>query len=235
MSATSAPREVERYAWLGGAVFVVFLVAEAGISLAVKANQDDSAAKIAGELADHRKTLIVVACLSIVYAVGFVIYLTRLNDLLRRNSIDRRFWESWVLIGGVLFITLHGVSDIGIIGMLGGKVAVYSAQRNQGLAYMLYLLTYALAASAMSSAASLPSQRVSVLATPVLPRWLGWMAILASPFLCFEGFGLGGVIGSFGLVVDLIGFVLLLILVLISSIVLFMRGDAAAQGAAGTA
>jgi len=43
-----------------------------------------------------------------------------------------------------------------------------------------------------------------------------------------QGFGLGGVIASFGLVLDLIGFLLLLVFVLASSIILVMRKSAAA-------
>ena len=218
-----------RYAWVGGIVFVVFLIAEAGVSLAIKANQDDSAAKIAGELADHRRTLIVAACLSIVYAVGFVVYLTRLHELLRGEPSGPRFMFSWVLIGGVLFVTLHGVSDIGIYGMLGGKVATYSAQHNEGLAYMLYLLTYALdSVGDVFASLFMLAAGLRLLASRALPRWLGWLALLVSPFLLVQGFGLGGVISSFGLALDLVGFLLFLVFVLASSIVGLSRGGAPA-------
>ena len=69
----------------------------------------------------------------------------------------------------------------------------------------------------------------------VLPRWLGWVAILASPFLFLQGFGLGGVVGSFGLILDLVGFLLVLIFVLLSSIILLSREHSAANTAPGTA
>ena len=46
------------------------------------------------------------------------------------------------------------------------------------------------------------------------------MAIVAAPFLFVQGFGLGGVIGTFGLVIDGIGFVLFLAFVLLSSVAL---------------
>jgi hypothetical protein len=62
----------------------------------------------------------------------------------------------------------------------------------------------------------------------VLPRWLGWLAIVAGCLLLLQGFGLGGVIATFGLVLDLIGFVLFLIFVLASSIVLLRRGETGA-------
>jgi hypothetical protein len=48
----------------------------------------------------------------------------------------------------------------------------------------------------------------------------------AAPFLFAQAFGLGGVIGSFGLVLDLTRSLLLLIFVLASSLVLLARADA---------
>ena len=113
---------VQRYAWAGGVLFVVALVTEAVIAVGVKASQNDSAAKIANELEAHHQRLVAIACISILYAIGFTMYLTRLHDLLREEPSQPRFLSSWVLTGGVLFVTLHGVSDIGITGL---AVAAY--------------------------------------------------------------------------------------------------------------
>jgi hypothetical protein len=65
----------------------------------------------------------------------------------------------------------------------------------------------------------------------VLPRWLGWVSILAGILFFLQGFGLGGVIASFGLVLDLIGFVLFLVFVLVSSVILLAREDAVPETA----
>jgi ABC-type multidrug transport system permease subunit len=54
----------------------------------------------------------------------------------------------------------------------------------------------------------------------VLPHWLAWIAVTSGTFLFVQGFGLGGVIGTYGLVLDLIGFVLFLFFVLLSSAIL---------------
>jgi hypothetical protein len=135
-------RALERYAWIGGLLYVVALVGEGVISVGFKLSQDDSAAKIAHSLDDHHKRLILVFPLRPLCS-GFVIWLTRLDDLLRRTSKGRRFFASWVLIGGVLFVALNSVSDIGIYALLAGKVASY-ARHDPGLAYTLYLLRYAL-------------------------------------------------------------------------------------------
>jgi hypothetical protein len=213
-------RKWERYSWAAGIVFVAALVAESVISVAVHANQDDSASKIATELHDHRSRLVVIACISIVYAVAFVVYLTRLQELLRDAAPASRVLHWWVLTGGVLFVTLHGVSDIGITGMLGAKVASYAAQHDIGLSYTLYLLTFALdsVGDVFASLFALAAAAI-VIRSGVLPRWLGWVLIAVSPLFFLQGFGLGGVISTFGLILDLIGFLLLLIFVLASSVV----------------
>jgi Domain of unknown function (DUF4386) len=222
----ASARGVARYAWLGGILYVVALIAEGAISLGFKISQDDSAAKIANSLHDHHTRLILVFCLCILYVVGFVIYLTRLSDVLRRASNGRRFFASWVLVGGVLFVTLHGVSDVGIYGLLAGKVAAYSAHHDQGISYMLYLLTFALdSVGDVFASFFMLGSGLLVLETRVLPRWLGWIAVAASPFLLLQAFGLGGVIGSFGLALDLIGFLLLLIFIAVSSVVGLTRND----------
>jgi len=62
----------------------------------------------------------------------------------------------------------------------------------------------------------------------VLPRWLGWIPVIGGIVLFLQAFGLGGVIGTYGLVLDLIGFVLFLLFVLLSSAIL-VRNRAPAQ------
>ncbi len=59
-----------------------------------------------------------------------------------------------------------------------------------------------------------------------LPRWLAWVSTLVAILLFFQAFGLGGVIASFGLVLDLIWYVLLLFFVLASCVILLRRKSA---------
>jgi hypothetical protein len=225
--AMAAPRATdawERYSWAAGIVFVVALVAEVAVAAGIPVNQDDSATTIARELDAHRGALIAVACLSIVYADAFLIYLWRLHAMLGRNTDRAAGLATLVLVGGVLFVTAHAVSDIGITGMLGAKLAAFSVRHDAGLSYTLYLTTYALDSvgdvlgSLFAGAAG-----VLVLRTGRLPRWLGWTALAVGVLFVVQGFGLGGVIAFFGLVVDLIAFVLLLVFVLVTSAVLLRR------------
>jgi hypothetical protein len=144
----------------------------------------------------------------------------------RRRETSGTRLSTFVLVGGVLFVTLHSVSDIGITGMLGAKVAAYSVQRDPGLSYALYLTTFALdSVGDVLGSVFAVATGLLVLRTGVLPRWLGWVAALTGLLFFLQGFGLGGVIATFGLVLDLIAFVLLLVFVAVSSVVL-MAGDA---------
>src|SRR5208282_5342996 len=76
----------ERYAWVAGVLFVIALATEIVVAVGVELSQNDSAAKIANGLHAHEKRLIVIACLSVVYAVTFVIYLSALHNRLRGDT-----------------------------------------------------------------------------------------------------------------------------------------------------
>jgi hypothetical protein len=164
---------------------------------------------------------VVVEGFCVVYAVMFPIYLWKLYDrFLHTDAEGSGALGSLLLVGGVLFVALHALSDIGIYGVLDGKLATFGAQHDHSVSYTLYMFTYAVdsVADVFGSLFAFAAG-VLVFRSGVLPRWLGWVSILAAPLLFLQAFGLGGVIASFGLVLDLIGFVLLLVFVLISSVV----------------
>ena len=108
VAATRTSSAWERYAWAAGILYVIALVAETVVGvLGGGLSQNASAAKIANTLYDHRGRLLVIACLSVVYAAMFLIYLAKLHDLLRRDTDRPRFLGSLVLTGGTLFIALQ--------------------------------------------------------------------------------------------------------------------------------
>ena len=229
--ATRTTTAWERYAWTAGIVFVVALLAESVVSTGVGLTQDDSAAKIASGLHEHRVRLLVITYLSAVYAAAFVIYLCSLYNVLRFHAERARILSYLVLVGGVLFVAMHAVSDVGITGLLGAKLASFGDQHDHGLSYMLYLVTFAVdsVGDVFGSLAAVAAGLL-VLRSGVLPRWLGWVSILAGILFFLQGFGLGGVIATFGLVLDLIAFVLFLIFVLASSVIFLRRGDPVGSG-----
>ena len=233
--ATRSLRAWARYAWAAGILYVVALVAESVVGvLGGGLSQNGSAAKIANTLYDHHGRLLVVSYLSVVYAAMFLIYLSKLYDLLRRDTDRTRFLGSLMLVGGALFIALHAVSDVGIFGLLGAKLASFGSQHDQGVSYALYLMTYGLdsVADVFGSLFAFAAGAL-VIGSGVLPRWLGWASVLAGILFFLQGFGLGGVISSFGLVLDLIGFVLFLIFVLVSSVLMLARQNALPGSANG--
>ncbi|MDQ6841980.1 MAG: DUF4386 family protein [Actinomycetota bacterium] len=206
-------------------------MAESVVAIGVGLTQNDSAAKMASALYEHHERLVVIACLSVVYAAAFVIYLCSLYNLLRGAATERlRILGSLVLVGGVVFVVLHAVSDIGITGLVGAKLAAFGAQHDQGVSYALYLTTYALDSVAdVFGSLSAIAAGLLVMRSGVLPRWLGWTAIVTGILLFLQAFGLGGVIATFGLVLDILGFVLFLIFVLVSSIIMLRREDTASN------
>ncbi len=222
MGATRTAGAWERYAWAAGIVFVVAVVAESALSFAFGVDQNDSAAKIAKALDDHRRRLVLITGLCVVYAAAFPIYLSNLYALLR--GYGDRALAALVLLGGLLMIALHAVSDVGIYGLLAGKLASYGVQHDPGLSYTLYLLTYAVdSVGDVFGSLFMFATGVLVLRSRLMPRWLGWVAILVGILFFAQGFGLGGVVATFGLVVDGIGFVLFLVFVLVSSVILLAR------------
>jgi hypothetical protein len=219
-----AARDWGRYAWAAGIIYVIALVAESVVAVGVGLTQNDSAGKMANALYEHRGRLVVIACLSVVYVASFLIYLWSLYNLVRGTRDRPRLLAPLVLAGGVLFVALHAVSDIGITGLVGAKLAAYGAQHDHGVSYSLYLLTYAFdsVADVFGSLFALATGLI-VLKAGVLPRWLGWVSIVVGILFFMQAFGLGGVIASFGLVLDIIGFLLLVIFVLASSVIVLRR------------
>jgi hypothetical protein len=218
------------YAWIAGIVFVVALVAETGLSVAIPLDQDDSAAKIARELDKHRHLLVVVATISTVYVAAFPIYLVGLHQRLVEATGPRTMLGPLMLIGGSLFVALHAVSDVGVYLLLAGKLASYSAQHDAGLAYLLYLLTFALdSVGDVFGSLFAFATGLAVLRGNALPRWLGQMALAIGVLLLVQAPMLGGVVTPLGLLVDGLGFILLLVFVLVSSIVQLRAGAAPAS------
>jgi hypothetical protein len=203
VAATRTSSAWERYAWVAGILYVIALVAVSVVELLGGGlSQNASAAKIANTLHDHRGRLLVIACLSVVYiAAMFLIYLAKLYDLLRRDTDRSRYLRLARREARVVRVAarsgrvLHAVPDDLWPGQRRGRV-------RQSLCFR---------------------GRRAVIGSGVLPRWLGWVSILAGILFFLQAFGLGGVIASFGLVLDGIAFVLFVIFVLVSSVILLTR------------
>ena len=214
----------QRFGWAAGIVFIGALIADFVVTSGIPINQNDSPAKIATELNQHSTRLIIVACVCVVYAAAFLVYAWTLFCHLRGDPHPGHAIATLVLVGAVLMVACHALSDVAITGLVGGKVASYSAHHDPGLSYMLYLLTFAISSlgDVFGSVFMLAVGHLT-LRGGMLPRWLGYVAVVSAVGLFVQGFGLGGVIADFGLVFDLIGFALFMLFVLASSIVMLRR------------
>jgi hypothetical protein len=214
----------QRYGSMAGLVFVAAVIADIAITVGIPVNQNDSPAKIASELDKHASNLIAVACVCVVYAAAFLVYIWKLHELLRSNDEQSRRLAILVLVGGLLMVAFHALSDVAITGLVGAKVASYSAANDPGLSYAMYLLTFAISSLGdVFGSVFMVAAGDLTFRTRLLPRWLGYVAIVAGVCLFLQGFGLGGVIGNFGLAFDLIGFGLFLLFVAASSVSMVRR------------
>jgi hypothetical protein len=110
------------------------------------------------------------------------------EEIARELQIHPPGLASLVLIGGVLFVALHAVSDIGITVMLGAKVAAYSAQHDPGLSYTLYLLTFALdSVGDVFGSLFFIAAGVLLLGGRELSRWLAWQQLPPASCSSFRG------------------------------------------------
>ena len=143
--------------------------------------------KMASALQVHRERLLMIAYFSVVYAPMFLIYLCSLYSLLRGDENWPRMLGLLLMAGGVVWITLHAVSDIGITGLVGAKLATYGSGHDQGASYTLYLMTFALDSVAdVFGSLSAVAAGLLVIRSGLLPRWLGWVSILAGSCSSFK-------------------------------------------------
>jgi heme A synthase len=93
---------------------------------------------------------------------------------------------------------------------------------------MLYLMTFALdsVGDVFGSLFAIATGAL-VIRNGALPRWLGWVAVVVGIAFFLQGFTLGGVVATFGVAVDGLGFVLLLAFVMASSAIMLRRGNPA--------
>jgi hypothetical protein len=75
VAAAQKPAAWERYAWAAAILFVLAPLVDFVVAASIPINQNDSAAKIASQLDAHSTRLLVIACVCVVYAAMFPIYL----------------------------------------------------------------------------------------------------------------------------------------------------------------
>lgn len=186
---------VQRLAPLSGIVFFVLLAAALEWS-GDSPEPDASPAKIVSWYTDHHSRELVTAVLVAVAAVFLAGFVSALRERVRAAEGEARFWSNVVLIGGAAAVagfllgaaTAAALADAGA-NQLGSAALVTLNELSfgsvMGLMLPLAVMLFGAAGATLSAA--------------VLPRWLGWAALVLGIVMfvpadfAFLGFVLSGI------------------------------------------
>jgi hypothetical protein len=222
---------------LAGILFVVAVVVADLVATSLNVSADQDPITVFVELNSHGHRLLMIASLSIVYVCLFMVYLGGLWAWMRRSAGDSSVAGVLVVLAGGLGLLLHAVPDIGLTGLYASKLMIAGrSDVGAGIVYAVYVMGYAIAsvADVFLSVFALMAG-LFALERRMLPRWLGWVAIVAAVLLVAQAFTLGGLIASIGTVIDGLGLLLFLVFVAGSSVVMFRQGDLTTRPTGATA
>jgi hypothetical protein len=213
-------RQLERWAPLGGFIFVVLMVVGTAFVADVP-DPDAPQRQLATYLADsgnHTRNII-GAYMWVLGALAFLWFVTRLRSVLRGAEGGTGALSNLVFGTGVIYSALMMASAMAFaavayaVGLRGATVSDPDFVKVlPQMAWMILLLGAGFAGLLLVLTASILS-----LQTGVLPRWLAWLGIVVAIVLLFD--------------VIYVNIVPLLIWVLAASIVLLMRREAATAAA----
>jgi hypothetical protein len=226
----------QRVAGIAGLVFVVaLLVSTFALTPSGMPKVNDTALKWASFVSDHRGRLQVSTYVGGIGFVGLLFFSAALSNVFARIEGLLRGPSTLIVVGGastvavaalggvlnaVLYFRTTPSSDLGVVRAL---------VDGQSLAFTIL---------AFPLAVLLAGGGISTLRNGVLPRWTGWLAIVAAIVSLVGGgtmathgtFSEKGVFGGF----EFGSFILLLVWVLASAVVLLVRGFRASETDAPT-
>jgi hypothetical protein len=214
-------RQLERWAPLGGIIFVVLMVTGTYFVADVP-DPDAPQQALAGYLADsdnHTRNLI-GAYMWVLGALAFLWFVTRLRSVLREAEGGTGALSNLVFGAGVIYSALMIASGVAFAAVA-YAIALRDAPVSDPdfvrvlpqMAWMILLLGAGFAGGLLVLTASILSLQAGV-----LPRWLAWIGIVVAIVLLFD--------------VIYVNIVPLLIWVLAASIVLLMRREERATATA---
>jgi hypothetical protein len=216
----------QRVAGIAGLVFVVaLLVSFLALTPSGMPKVNDAPLKWASWVADHRSRLQVANYVAGIGFVGLLFFTAALSNVFARIEGPLRGPSTLIVVGGATAVavgafggTMSAVldfrttpaSDLGVVR------ALVDAER---LAFTLI---------SFPAAVLLAGGGISTLRSGVLPRWSGWLALVAAVLSLAGGgvqaahgtFSEKGVFGGIGFA----SFILLLVWVLVGAVVLLMHG-----------
>jgi hypothetical protein len=183
-----------RLAPLSGIVFVVFVVLGFIVVGGETPDVNDSASKVVSFWTDHHDKEVVAALLVGIGAIFLAIFVATLRDRTRDDREGTDLWSNLILIGGTASVVGFLVAVGFHISLADGGDHHYSAEAMQALNV---LDNDSFFAFAIPIGIMLLGAAGSTLKVGVLPRWLGWAALVIAIAIFtpvgFIGFGLSGI------------------------------------------
>lgn len=208
----TAPMSWERYAGVGGIVFVIALLGT--VFAGAQINPTASPATVASSLLQHRSGELTTVYLQLFAAIPLLVFLVGLRATLYRGEGESPVLAPLAfvtaLIGLALVLAAHG-----ILGTLEAYVVKGSGAGTVRAAYSLYEGVFTV--SDLFLGAFLLASSLVILRSHVLPRWTGWAGIVGGVCLVLDTFSFSNpqsILGLFGFV----GFILMLVWVLSISV-----------------
>ena len=216
----------QRVVCIAGIITVVALLV-GGFALAPSSmpKVNDSAAKWATYVGEHRSRLQVSNYVSGIAIVGLLFFSSALSNFFARIEGALRGPSTLIIVGGATTVA------IAAIGGIFSAVLDYRTGAGSDLGVVRALVdgqTLAFTLIGFPAAVLLAGGAISTLRNGGLPRWLGWLALLAA-VLSLAGAGAQATTGTFGneevfSALGFASFIGLLVWVLLTSVLLGIRG-----------
>jgi hypothetical protein len=175
----------ERYAALGGIVFLVLLIASQ-IASGSTPNTTDSSAKILKYFADNKDGIKVAAFLNGLAAVPILFWVGSLWARLRRTGEG----QSHLAVAAVLGLVLTGASQVVRWAVLGTVVLLLNDVSDKEAKFFFVLASGLGSAGGFGLAVLVLATSVLLLRTRVFPVWVGWVGLVDGLVFLVSGIGI---------------------------------------------
>ncbi len=168
----------ERWLGLAGIAFVILFLT----GFTVIGNPGDIGEEVLAFYDENAARAIVAFLLFMLSGLAYVVFVAALRGVLARGEVEPRVWTGLGFGAGLVSAALMIVGAAPVAAL--GDVAGEAGEGTAGAFDLVNSLSYPLLTGGIASSALLAlALGVVALRTPVLPRWVGWVSIVAAPFI----------------------------------------------------